>query len=130
MFGQLGINLAGNFGSSKDRKGYASGRDIYSRGLAMRTAGFAAERYSMLRELEHLPGRQLVLIRYTSEHDPQNDWVYNRADIDASKVVWAREMSPEQDRPFLEYFHDRNVWLLEPDMSPPKLGPYPPRAQP
>ncbi len=45
--------------------------------------------------------------------------------IDTSRVVWAREMSPERDRPFLEYFHDRQVRLLEPDQSPPKLSQYP-----
>jgi hypothetical protein len=65
------------------------------------------------------------MVRYAREHDPQNEWVYNRAEIDASKVIWAREMSPQQDRPFLEYFHERKVWLLEPDLSPPKLSPYP-----
>ena len=125
MIGDLCFNLAGNFGSGKDRDGKPSGRDIYSRGLAIRTSGFAVERYSMLRTLEQLPGRQLVLVRYGPDHDPQNDWVYNRADIDASAVVWAREMSPEQDRPFLQYFHDRKVWLLEPDARPAKLSPYP-----
>ncbi|MDP9114477.1 MAG: hypothetical protein M3O20_12455, partial [Acidobacteriota bacterium] len=130
IFGQLWVNLAGNFGSGKDRDGYPFGRDIYSRGLAIRTASFAAERYSMLQRLEQLPGRQLVMVRYAPEHDPQNDWVYNEADIDASRVVWAREMGPKQDEPFFEYFYDRKVWLLEPDLSPPKLSRCPGVGQP
>jgi hypothetical protein len=66
-----------------------------------------------------------VLVRYGANHNPHEEWVYNRADVDASQIVWAREMGPEQDRPFLEYFRDRRVWLLEPDHSPPKLNPYP-----
>jgi len=64
------------------------------------------------------------LLRYAREHNPNDEWVYNRADIDASRIVWAREMGPEQDRVFIKYFHNRKVWLLEPDQSPPKLSPY------
>ena len=59
------------------------------------------------------------------EHDPQDEWVYNHGDIDSAPIVWARGMSPKHDRPFLEYFRNRKVWLLEPDQSPPKLSLYP-----
>ena len=109
-----------------------SGRDSLSTTLAGRSAHFGEARASMNRQLSQLPGKQLVLVRYVDSnvakppiHNPQEEWVFNAADIDASKVVWAREMGPEQDRPFLEYFHDRHAWLAEPDRSPPSLTPYP-----
>ena len=36
-----------------------------------------------------------------------NDWVYNGADIDKSKVIWARQMDPASDRELLNYYKGR-----------------------
>ena len=76
------------------------------------------------RQLEQMPSKQLVIVRYQPNHEPFAEWVYNDADIDASKVVWARDMGAVENQELLKYFRDRQVWLLEPDQSPPKLSPY------
>jgi len=100
--------------------------DFCSRAYSLTRDSFPeSPRHFVNRTLQKQPGRQLVLLRYAPDHNPHDEWVYNRADIDASPIVWAREMGPEQDRPFLEYFRNRKVWLLEPDQSPPKLSVYP-----
>jgi len=75
-------------------------------------------------ELAAKQGKHLAIVRYVPDHLPFDDWVYNAADIDASRVVWAREMDGESDRDLVRYFHDRQVWLVEPDFHPPKVSPY------
>jgi hypothetical protein len=87
--------------------------------------GKGQERARLLTQLHSLPGPQLVLVRYGPDHDSKNDWVYNEADIDGAKVVWARDMGAMQNIELINYFKDRHVWLLEPDRDPRKLLPYP-----
>ncbi|MGH9645430.1 MAG: hypothetical protein ACRD4E_01325 [Bryobacteraceae bacterium] len=78
-------------------------------------------------QLETMPGKQLAIVRYSPLHAPFDDWVYNKADIDATKVVWARELYGANNDELLRYFHDRQVWLVEPDCDPPKVSRYSPR---
>ena len=84
-----------------------------------------AERAKVLARLTALPDRQLVLVRYKPNHDTMAEWVYNGANIDSSKVVWARDMGPTDNEELIRYFNDRSVWLLEADDTPPKLTVYP-----
>jgi hypothetical protein len=81
-------------------------------------------RAHILAELERYAGPQLAIVRYTSDHSPFDEWVYNTADIDKSKVVWAREGESGNILDLLRYFHDRRVWLVEPDSDPPRASPY------
>jgi hypothetical protein len=75
-------------------------------------------------KLGSLPEPQLVLVRYGPKHDPLLDWVYNGADIDRQKVIWARDMGPARNEELLRYYKDRRVWLLEADARAPQLSPY------
>jgi hypothetical protein len=81
-------------------------------------------RIAVNRQLEAAPGRQLVFVRYGPQHQFQ-EWVHNAADIDGSRVVWARDLGPEENQKLLRYYPDRTAWLLEPDAHPPRLQPYP-----
>jgi hypothetical protein len=83
------------------------------------------ERARVLRQLEASPQKQLVLVRYRSDHDPLQEWVYNGADIDGSKVVWARDMGPEQNEILIRYYQGRRVWVAEVDDRTAKLEAYP-----
>jgi hypothetical protein len=76
-------------------------------------------------QMENQPGNQLVLIRYAPDHDPLEQWVYNAADIDNSKVVWAWEMDEGENLDLIHYYKDRTVWLVQPDATPAKVSLYP-----
>lgn len=86
---------------------------------------FGIERQQILEHLSSLPGGQLVIVRYWGNHDPFDEWVYNSADIDASKVVWARDMDAANNLELIHYYKDRKVWLVEPDATPARIAPYP-----
>jgi hypothetical protein len=87
------------------------------------------ERAKLLAQLDSLPEHHLVLVRYKPDHDAMADWVYNGADIDSSKVVWARDMGATANEELIRYYKDRRIWLLEADDTPPSLSPYPPAEQ-
>ena len=81
-------------------------------------------RAATLSQLEQLPGGQLVIVRYRPDHNAFAEWVYNDAEIDNSKVVWARDMGAERNQELINYFRNRRVWLMEADEKPPRLVQY------
>jgi hypothetical protein len=85
---------------------------------------FGVQRAQIQARLEKLPGPQLAIVRYASNHNPLDEWVYNRADINAAKVIWARDEDPAGNRELLRYYHNRKAWLVEPDATPPAMIPY------
>jgi hypothetical protein len=86
------------------------------------------QRASMLQSLQRQPGKHLIMVRYGHGHPHyvHDEWVYNSADIDSAKVVWARELNTDQDEKVISYFSDRHLWLVEPDNAPVALKPYTP----
>jgi hypothetical protein len=86
---------------------------------------FSSDRTSVLSELQQDPGQQLAIVRYSPTHDPLDEWVYNAADIDNSKVIWARDMDPAANRELIEHYSHRKVWLVQPDQPQAKIVPYP-----
>jgi hypothetical protein len=81
-------------------------------------------RIEVNRRLAQLPGQLLVFVHYSPRHIYQNEWVWNEADIDNSRIVFARDLGPEEDEKLIRYYPNRKVWLLEPDEPVPQLSSY------
>jgi hypothetical protein len=83
-------------------------------------------RVAVGKQLLATPGKHLIMVRYSDDHNIHDEWVYNGADIDGSKVLWARELDAEQNAKLFAYFKDRKIWLVEPDIDNTELKPYTP----
>ena len=81
------------------------------------------ERPAIALKLNGQDGLHLVLVKSRTDHN-EFDWVYNAADIDASKIVWARDQGPAKNQELINYFSSRKVWILDPNGAPPTLTPY------
>ena len=66
-------------------------------------------------QLQSTPGQHLVLIEYAPFHSPHDEWCYNSADIDRSKIVWARDLGSDKNDALLRYFSHRSVHRLAVD---------------
>lgn len=80
--------------------------------------GWSVKRELILSKLKAEEGNHLVIVKYLPGHNYENEWVYNGANIDKSKVIWARSMSFEKDCELIKYFHDRKIWLLQIESEP------------
>jgi hypothetical protein len=88
-----------------------------------------AARAKVVADLEQQPEKALVFVRYSPNHQPLDEWVYNAADIDRSRVVWAREMDEAENRELMRYYKDRKVWLVQPDSDSSNVSLYLSAAQ-
>ena len=83
-------------------------------------------RIAVNRQLEQAPGDLLVFVRYAPQHMFQEEWVWNAADIDRARIVWARDLGPEENARLIAYYPTRTPLLFEPDARPMRLTRYQP----
>ncbi len=72
-----------------------------------------AKHATIEQQLDKRPGEQLVLVRYGSRHEIYEELVYNHADIDRSKIVWARSLGAGKDAELIRHYPHREVWMVE-----------------
>src|SRR5206468_11865438 len=69
------------------------------------------------------PGRHVIFVRYGRNRD--FEWVYNGADIDRSRVIWAHDLGDTRNRALMDYYAGRRFWMLVVDTPKVDLSPYP-----
>jgi len=77
------------------------------------THRWPTRRAEIERRLESTPGEHLVLVRYPAKFNIFDEWVYNAADIDRSRIIWARSLDPTSDRELLNYYKNRRFWTVD-----------------
>ena len=87
--------------------------------LFARDSGWNDQRARTLTQLQKAPGQHLVLVAYRPSHNLHHEWVYNAADIDGAKVVWARILDGRSNQRLLAYFRHRKIWYLKADTPVP-----------
>ena len=84
------------------------------------------DRAHVAQEVLNHPGKQLCLVRYTEFHDGWQEWVFNGADPENERLLWARSLDPDTDREVIAAYPGRTVWLVRPDDAHRLLQPYSP----
>jgi hypothetical protein len=88
--------------------------------------GNPERRIAVNRQLADIPGKLLVFVRYSPLHIFQEEWVWNAADIEGARVVWARDLGVDQDQELVRAWPRRQALLFEPDARPMRITPYAP----
>ena len=78
-------------------------------------------RARLVRQLEGIPGKHIVIVAYGLSHKLDNEWVYNSADLAASRVIWARDMGAA-NADLEKAYPERQLWIVHPDDPHPEAS--------
>jgi hypothetical protein len=70
------------------------------------------QRQEIEKRIRSIPGNHLVIVTYGPHHDIHDEWVYNGADIDRSRIVWAHDLGEKADADLKWYFRNRHIWQV------------------
>jgi hypothetical protein len=86
---------------------------------------FGSSRAELIRRLSEMDGDHLVIVRYPyPAWRVRDEWVYNGADIDSQKTVFAHDLGMKENEEILGYYPSRRKWLLTFSGDLLQLSPY------
>jgi hypothetical protein len=78
----------------------------------------STDRGRLVRNLKSVAGNHLVFVEYAQGWDFEHEWVYNGADLAATRVLFAHSLSDRENCELMERYPGRTAWLVH-------LGPQP-----
>ncbi len=66
--------------------------------------GYGIRRAEMVARLSAEEGKQLVFVTYGPRHDVHQEWVYNGADLEGSRILFVRSISPDANERLLALY--------------------------
>ena len=95
---------------------YAGESETYLSWCCASNAG--QERKTVENAIAAQPGSHVILVGYHHAAWESREWVYNGADIDGSRIIWARDMGPERNQELIRYYPGRRFWIVDADDKP------------
>jgi hypothetical protein len=67
--------------------------------------------------LKKHPGRHVIFVNYAGLPSPHEEWIYNRANIDAAPIIWALDLGQTENEKLRRYYVGRSFWRFKPAES-------------
>ena len=77
--------------------------------------------------LERDPSSHVIFVRYEGLPSPHAELIYNPADIDSARVIWALDRGEVENEQLLRYYKGRTFWLFHPAAGS-QIIPYQPNS--
>lgn len=88
------------------------------------TPPWIMDRVKITEDLQTRGGKHLVFVRYPYWYNTHMEWVYNEADIDGARIVWAHDLGNDKNIGLIKYYWEREAWLLDLGHGFPEFLPY------
>ena len=80
----------------------------------------------IMADLAKTPGNHLAFVKAKTNPSNLFQWIYNAADIDGSRLVWARDLGDAENAQLAASMAGRRIWMVDPNVEPARLTEYDP----
>src|SRR5207248_3863551 len=90
------------------------GEGLLARGM-LPSLPMEMRRQRIKSDLDARGGNHIVIVGYAWHDTAWIDWAYNEADMDSSKIIWARDMGYLKNKELLDSYPNRQAWYVDRD---------------